>query len=78
MFPKRKYSGGALTLLLLSCWQQQSDAFSFTAQRATTNRPLTTTKTTTSSVLAAEGFGASTVEERPTKEDNTAIVKETE
>ncbi|KAL7450105.1 hypothetical protein ACHAWC_002085 [Mediolabrus comicus] len=78
MFPKRKYySGGALTLLLLSCWRQQSDAFSFTAQRATTNRPLATTTTITSSVLAAEGFGASTVEERPTKEDNTSIEKET-
>lgn len=77
MFPKRKYSGGALTLLLLSSWRQQSDAFSsFAAQRATTNRLLATT-TTTSSVLAAEGFGASTVEERPTKEDNTAIDKET-
>lgn len=66
MLPHLKYS--ALALLLLSSWQQRADAFT-SVQRATV-----LSATTSSTSLAAEGFGPSAVvEERPTKDDKEVI-----
>ena len=66
MLPHRNYT--ALAFLVLSSWHQGADAFT-TAQRATV------LSATTSTSLAAEGFGttSATVEERPPKDDGTAI-----
>jgi len=67
MFPHRKYS--ALALLLLSSSQQGADAFTTAAQRPN-HLPTTTTS------LAAEGFGPSAVKERPAVIDTNLTADE--
>ena len=60
MIPHRKYHSALALLLLLSSWEHRADAFTTAAQRPNLS------SATTTSLLAAEGFGPSAaVKERP-------------
>ena len=68
MIPHRKYHSALALLLLLSSWEHRADAFTTAAQRPNLS------SATTTSLLAAEGFGPSAaVKERPAEEDASVI-----